>query len=280
LVKRFYNTKEFFEVKEVLKRFNLTTVCEESLCPNMSECFSKKRLTFLILGTNCTRNCQFCFVKKNKKNLALKEEIENILQVIKILDIKHLILTSVSRDDLPDKGAEHFSSLLEKVKYLYPEVTTEALIPDFGGENLLIEKVVKSGVDMLGHNVETVPRLYPLVREKADYSISLKVLKIAKKFGSLTKSGIMLGLGEKEEEVIKVMEDLHKADVDILTLGQYLRPSKNNLEVKEFIPLEKFEKYKKIAQEIGFSYILAGPFVRSSYLSEEIIKKIKTGRGK
>ncbi|MCM8766409.1 MAG: lipoyl synthase [Candidatus Omnitrophica bacterium] len=274
LVKRFYNTEEFQEVKETLKRLNLRTVCEEALCPNLSECFSQKRLTFLILGTACTRNCSFCFVKKERKNLSWEEEVYNILQAVKYLEIKHLVLTSVTRDDLPDKGAGQFSRIIKNVKSIFLSTTVEALIPDFGGENSLIELVIKSGLDILNHNLETVPRLYPLVRPQADYGRSLKVLKIAKKFGSLTKSGLILGLGEKEEEVIKVMKDLNSIGVDILTLGQYLKPAKNKLEVREYITPEKFEFYKKFAWELGFKYILAGPFVRSSYLAEEILKEI------
>ncbi|MGE4357436.1 MAG: lipoyl synthase [Candidatus Omnitrophota bacterium] len=274
LVKRFYNTEELLHIREILRTLKLRTVCEEALCPNMSECFSKKRVTFLILGTNCTRNCGFCFVKKETKNLSPEEELNNILHAVKYLDIKHLVLTSVTRDDLPDRGAKHFARIIKEIKRLFPLLTIEALIPDFGGEDSLIKLVVESGVDILNHNLETVPRLYPQVRPQADYYLSLKVLKTAKKFGSLTKSGIMLGLGEREEEIVEVVKDLNNTGVDILTLGQYLRPSKENLEVKEYIPPEKFEYYRRIAQDIGLRFVLAGPFVRSSYLAEEILAEV------
>lgn len=274
LVKQFYNTKEFREVREVLRKLNLRTVCEEALCPNMSECFSQKRVVFLILGTNCTRTCGFCFVKKEKKNLSLEEEFYNILQAVKILNMDHLVLTSVTRDDLPDKGAGHFSRIVKAVKIFFPLITVEALIPDFGAKEFLIGLVIKSGLDILNHNLETVPRLYPQVRPQANYESSLKVLKIAKNFGSLTKSGIILGLGEEEKEVIEVMKDLNNIGVDILILGQYLKPAKEKLEVKEYISLEKFEYYKRLAQGMGFRYVLSGPFVRSSYLTKEILTEI------
>ncbi|MCM8763701.1 MAG: lipoyl synthase, partial [Candidatus Omnitrophica bacterium] len=263
------------QVRLILRKFNLRTVCEEARCPNMSECFSKKRFTLLILGNKCTRNCRFCFVKKGKPILFYEEEVDNICQAVICLGIKHLVLTSVSRDDLPDKGAEHFARIIRRMKFLQPSVVVEALIPDFGSKEALIELVVKSGLDVLNHNIETVPRLYPQIRPDANYHTSLKVLKIAKKFGSLTKSGLILGLGEKKKEVKRVMNDLSKIGVDILTLGQYLRPGENSLEVKEYINPQTFSYYREIAEGIGFKYVLAGPFVRSSYLAEEIFTAIK-----
>ncbi|MCM8779194.1 MAG: lipoyl synthase [Candidatus Omnitrophica bacterium] len=278
LVKRFYNQGEFSEIKGILKRYNLRTVCAEALCPNMSECYSRGMFTLLILGTKCTRSCKFCFVKKEKPSLSFAEEIENISQVVKLLDLKYLVLTSVTRDDLADKGAGHFAEIIKTVKSLKPSLIIEALIPDFGGEETLIELVIKSGLDILAHNIETVPRLYPEIRPEAEYPLSLKVLKTAKKFGSLTKSGLILGLGEKEDEVLAVIAELAHREVDILTLGQYLKPGEENFAVQEFISPEKFEFYKNFAYTLGFRYVLAGPFVRSSYRAEEIIVEIKNNQ--
>ncbi len=280
LVKRFYNTEGFYRMKETLKQYGLRTVCEEALCPNMSECFSQGRVTFLILGTRCSRRCNFCFINAGEGDLSQEEELKSIVAIVQQLRIRHLVITSVSRDDLADKGACHFARVVKEVKAIRPEATIETLIPDFGGEEKLIGLVCRSGVDILNHNIETVPRLYPQVRPQADYAISLKVLRIAGNFGGLTKSGIMLGMGEGEGEVIEVFKDLRKAGVDILTVGQYLRPARDNLEIKDFIPPERFAFYREVAYNIGLKYVLAGPFVRSSYGVEEIIRNLKGGQMK
>jgi lipoic acid synthetase len=276
LVKRFYSTENFFRMKKILNHYNLNTVCQEALCPNMSECFSQKRVTFLILGDRCSRSCAFCFVKQGRSlDFDPDEETKKIVEVVRNLALKHVVITSVTRDDLADKGAVHFARVVKAVKTINPGITVETLIPDLSGEVRLIGLVCDSGVDILNHNVETVPRLYFQLRPQADYQRSLRVLKIARDFGVLTKSGMMLGLGEEESEVIEVFRDLRNSGVDILTVGQYLKPGKDNLEVREFITPEKFEFYRRLAYNIGFRYVCAGPFVRSSYQAEEIVENVR-----
>jgi len=277
LVKRLYNTENFVQMKSILKHYKLKTVCQEALCPNISECFSQGRVTFLILGNRCSRRCGFCFVKQGSSlEFNPEGEIVNIAEMVRMLDLKHVVLTSVTRDDLPDKGAGHFARVVREIKRIKPTITVETLIPDFGAEENLIGGVCRSGVDILNHNIETVPRLYPLVRPQADYLVSLNVLKLAKEFGSLTKSGMMLGMGETDSEVLDVFGDLRDVGVDILTVGQYLKPGRDNLEIEEFIVPEKFEFYKKVAYNIGFKHVSAAPFVRSSYAADEILEQIKS----
>ncbi len=266
----------YAEVKKTLKIKKLHTVCEEALCPNINECWGEKTATIMIMGDICTRGCRFCNVKTGNPGGYLDpDEPRRVAEAIKEWNLKYVVITSVDRDDLPDGGALHFAKTIREIKKLNPQIFIEPLIPDFQGSIDSLKTVLDSEPDVLSHNVETVERLTPVVRDRrASYKISLKVLENSKKLKPhiYTKSSIMLGLGETEEEVIKTLKDLREVGVDIVTIGQYLRPSshKKFLEVKEYIHPEKFEYYKEIALEMGFLYCASGPFVRSSYKAHEV----------
>ncbi len=262
-------------MESLLHSLQLHTVCQEARCPNLGDCFLRGTATFLILGDTCTRNCRFCAIKKGKPLPLDENEPQRVAQAAKRLGLSHVVVTSVTRDDLPDGGASPFASTIHKIKELNPGATVEVLVPDFGGKPSFLEKVLEAKPDVFNHNVETIPRLYPLVRPGAGYYRSLRLLKLAKEAGALTKSGIMLGLGERREEVNLVMEDLREVGVDILTLGQYLRPSRRQLEVKEYIPPPDFVAYKEEALGFGFHFVSAGPFVRSSYRAKEALNFIR-----
>ncbi|WP_241243696.1 lipoyl synthase [Caldicellulosiruptor changbaiensis] len=262
------------EVIKLLEDFSLHTVCQEAQCPNIFECFSKKTATFLILGDVCTRNCTFCDVKKGKPQEVDKNEPQKVAEAVKALNLRYVVVTSVTRDDLEDGGAEHFANVIEKIKELNPQTKVEVLIPDFNGDEKAIYKVVRARPDVLSHNVETVPRLYPTVRPKADYERSLGVLKMAKKIDDriYTKSGLMVGLGETKEEVKEVLKNLRSVECDFVTIGQYLSPSKQHHPVVEYIHPDIFKEYREYAISIGFRYVMSNPLVRSSYLAEEATK--------
>lgn len=264
-------------MKEVLRREGLHTVCEEARCPNMGECFSKPTATFMIMGDVCTRNCGFCGVTPGIPKLLDPEEPTKIAQVSKQLGLKHVVITSVTRDDLHDGGARHFGSTIKELRSAVPEASIEILTPDFKGDVALLMPIVRERPDIFNHNVETVSRLYPFVRPQADYERSLKILKSMKALEPdiLTKSGIMLGLGETRDEVIEVMDDLRAVGCDVFTIGHYLRPSKGNLPVVEYISEELFVEYGEIAREKGFLYVASAPLVRSSFNAEEIRKVMK-----
>ena len=272
---RIPNQKILEEMRSLLKDLKLHTICEEAACPNIGLCYAHHTATFLILGNVCTRNCRFCNVIKGKPQPPDPEEPKCVAEAVKRLRLEHVVITSVTRDDLEDFGANHFVKTIEEVRKLNPKTKIEVLIPDFQGSYDCIRMVVEASPHIIGHNVETVPRLYPTVRPKASYKTSLKVLETVKKLNPkiFTKSGIMVGLGEKEEEIIQVMKDLRSVDCDIFTIGQYLRPSKKHLEVKEYVKPEKFEEYKRKAYELGFLYVASGPFVRSSFMASEFSKK-------
>jgi len=255
----------------------LNTVCNSALCPNRGECFKNKIATFMILGNNCTRNCRFCFVGKGKPEKLDKDEPKKVAEAISELGLKYAVITSVTRDDLPDGGAKHFADTIESIREVIPSIKIEVLIPDFAGKNASINKVVSAKPDVISHNLETVVRLYPSLRSSADYQLSLKLLKSIKKNSKIvTKSSLMLGLGETENEVYEVMDDLRAVDCDIITLGQYLSPSKKHSPVKQFINPEIFAKYESIAKDKGFFSVASGPFVRSSYQADKIINSMKT----
>lgn len=266
----------FLEVKKTLKIKKLHTVCEEALCPNINECWGERTATIMIMGDICTRGCRFCNVKTGNPGGYLDpDEPRRVAEAIKEWDLKYVVITSVDRDDLPDGGALHFANTIKEIKKLNPQILVEPLIPDFQGNVNSLKTILDSEPDVLSHNVETVERLTPYVRDKrASYITSLKVLKNSKKLRPdiYTKSSIMVGLGEKEEEVIKTLKDLRETGVDIVTIGQYLRPTshKKFLEVKEYVHPEKFEYYKNIALEMGFLYCVSGPLVRSSYKAQEV----------
>ena len=258
-------------VSSILKKYTLNTVCAEADCPNAYECFSRGIATFMILGKNCTRNCKFCKVIKAEPEELNPIEPINIAKAIKEMDLKHTVITSVTRDDLPDGGAGHFASTISEIKKNCPNVTIEVLIPDFKGEYDSLKKVVEAKPDVLNHNVETISNLYSSVRPMAVYKRSLELLKRVKEIDDsiFTKSGFMVGLGENAEQVIELLKDLKKVNCDIITIGQYLQPSKEHYEVKEYVNPSKFKIYETIARNMGFKFVAAGPFVRSSYHAED-----------
>lgn len=264
--------QELSQVEELLKRLSLHTVCEEANCPNLMECFNRKTATFMILGKVCTRNCTFCNVTKGQTEPLDPEEPAHVAQAVKELNLKHVVITSVTRDDLQDGGAGHFSKVIGKIKELDKKVVVEVLIPDFQGDSTALSKVVKAKPEIINHNVETVPVLYPSIRPMAVYERSLELLRNVKAMDSniLTKSGIMLGLGEKEQEVVEVLRDLREADCDLLTIGQYLSPSKHHHTVVEYVHPEIFEKYRELGMELGFKHVASSPLVRSSYHADKV----------
>jgi len=259
--------KQTAKIKALLSQHNLHTVCQEAACPNQLECFSNKTATFMILGTKCTRNCKFCDVTHGEPDLIDKSEPSNILKAVEVMGLKHVVITSVTRDDLKDYGANQFKESILLLKDKYPETTVEVLIPDLMGDIEALKVIVDAKPDVINHNLETVEELYEGFRDNADYQRSLNVLKNVKQMDPsiLTKSGIMVGIGEKEESVYKLMDDLRNIDCDILTIGQYLRPSLKHVEVKEYVTEEMFEKYKTEGKRRGFRYVASGPLVRSSY---------------
>jgi lipoic acid synthetase len=262
------------EVERMLSRLSLHTVCEEANCPNRMECFSKRTATFMILGKFCTRNCTFCNVEKNAPLPPDPEEPAHVAKAAKELGLKHVVITSVTRDDIPDGGAGHFAKVIGEIRKTNKNIIIEVLIPDFKGDAGALSVVVNALPHIINHNVETVPRLYLEVRPQAVYERSLELLKNVKAMneGIYTKSGIMLGLGEKREEVLKVFEDLREADCDFLTVGQYLAPSKKHHPVVEYIHPDEFERYRKAALDMGFRQVASGPFVRSSYQAEKLLE--------
>ena len=245
----------------------LHTICESAMCPNQSECYGRGTATFLIMGDTCTRNCRFCNVAHGQPDPIDIEEPSRVAQAVKQLGLRYAVITSVTRDDLEDGGSEHFARTIHTIRALNPGVKTEILVPDFVHA---IGRVVEAAPEVINHNMETVPRLYDRVRPGADYKRSLYLLEKVKTAGGdiRTKSGLMLGLGEDREEVLAVMSDLRRVGCDMLTLGQYLAPSKEHLPVQSYIHPESFRAYKITAEEMGFSFVASGPFVRSSYLAE------------
>ena len=261
----------FMHVRNIVNNYRLNTVCEEAKCPNMSECWSRGTATFMILGDVCTRSCGFCAVKTGKPTWFDSDEPRRVAQAVKLMGIKHAVITSVNRDDLKDGGAGIFAETIRQIRNLVPECRVEVLIPDFKGDESALDVIIEAKPDILNHNVETVPRLYKIVRPQAKYERSLKVLSYCKKHGLITKTGMMLGIGETIDEVIEVMKDLRAIDVDILTLGQYLQPTKMHLPVDRYVTPEEFEMLKKLGIEMGFKYVESGPLVRSSYHAESHI---------
>jgi len=254
------------KVKRILRKFNLHTICEEAMCPNISECFFKKAVSFLLLGNVCSYNCKFCAVKKGKPLSPDTQEPKNIARVVKLLGIKGVVLTSVCRPDLEDEGLSQFLKTIKEIRKLTPQVLIEVLIPNFSQKSL-IDNLIKEHPQIIAHNLETVERLHPSVKKGTSYKDSLKLLKLIKEKDKtiFTKSGLLLGIGEKPKEVIKTLIDLRKVNCDFLSLGQCLRPSPEKMEVKEYLPLEKFNFYREKALELGFKHVESSPYVRSSY---------------
>lgn len=254
-------------VEDLLKESTLNTVCKEANCPNRMECYSNKTATFMILGSICTRGCRFCNVTGGEPGCPDPEEPARLAEAVQALGLKFAVVTSVTRDDLPDGGASVFASVINTVHSLDPPVGIEVLIPDFQGDPGALETVVTASPEILNHNVETVPSLYGQVRPDAQYSRSLELLARVKEIDSsvYTKSGLMLGLGEEEDEVMQVLKDLRRSGCDFLTMGQYLRPSKEHLAVKKYVSPDTFKKYEEAALSMGFKAAACAPFVRSSY---------------
>ncbi|MCX7841571.1 MAG: lipoyl synthase [Clostridia bacterium] len=259
------------EVVELLSKLSLHTVCEEANCPNLAECFGRRTATFIILGKVCTRNCTFCNVIKGRTETVDPDEPRHVAEAAAKLGLKHAVVTSVTRDDLPDGGAGHFAEVIREIKRLNSNVVVEVLIPDFQGDSSALMKVIDAKPEIINHNVETVPRLYPKVRPMAVYKRSLELLRNVKDadINIYTKSGIMVGLGESEEEVIQVFRDLRKHGCDLLTVGQYLAPSKNHHPIVEYVHPDVFENYRIEALKLGFKHVASAPLVRSSYMADK-----------
>ena len=261
--------EEYKRVRKLVDEHKLHTICESGSCPNMGECWGEGTATFMILGNICTRSCGFCAVKTGKPDEADEFEPGRVAQSVKTMGVKHAVITSVDRDDLSDGGANIWAQTVRAIRKQSPGTTLETLIPDFAGKWDNLQIIIDVAPEIVSHNLETVRRLTKEVRIQAKYDRSLEVLFRLKKGGMRTKSGVMLGLGETEEEVIETMEDLRSVDVDILTLGQYLQPTPKHLPVADFITPEKFLEYKEIGMQMGFKYIESGPLVRSSYRAEK-----------
>ncbi|GFR75396.1 lipoyl synthase [Elysia marginata] len=264
--------KKYTQLRGLVDKYKLHTICTSGSCPNMGECWGEGTATFMILGNICTRSCGFCGVKTGRPEAIDWEEPEKVARSIKIMGIKHAVLTSVDRDDLKDMGSIIWAETVLAVRRMNPQTTLETLIPDFQGVEKHIDRIIKVSPEVVSHNMETVKRLTRAVRIQARYERSLQVLKYLKKSGTnRTKSGIMLGLGEREDEVIKTLEDLRLSDVDVVTLGQYLQPSKNHLPVEAFITPKQFKIYETIGKEMGFRHVESGALVRSSYKAKKHI---------
>ncbi len=276
-LKKKVNFQSIQGMEEFLDTFSLHTVCREANCPNRAECFESRTATFMILGRNCTRNCRFCTVSKGPLDKVDENEPENVAKAARQLNLKHVVVTSVTRDDLEDNGANQFAETIVKIREYLPESTVEVLIPDFQGDIDCLKIVLDKKPDILNHNIETVKSLYQTVRPMAVYERSLELLKRVKQINPEihTKSGVMVGLGETKEQIYELMDDLLDAGCDILTIGQYLQPTKEHLPVAEYVRPEVFDEYKKTGLEKGFKFIASGPLVRSSYDAAKGMEALK-----
>lgn len=264
------------EVQELMRGKRLVTVCEEARCPNLWECWSKKTATFMIMGDTCTRSCRFCAVKTGRGGPLDKDEPLHVAEAAEALGLRHVVVTSVNRDELPDGGSEHFAETIRQLRKRMPNAILEVLTPDFLGKEALIQTVVDARPHVYNHNVETVPRLYQTVRPQAKYQRSLDVLQYVKRSDPriYTKSGFMVGLGETKDEVIALMTDLKAHNIDCVTIGQYLKPGKQYLDVVEYVHPDMFAEYKQIGDNLGFTFVASGPFVRSSYNAIEFSQAV------
>ncbi len=274
------NSKEFFLTKTIVNKNNLVTVCQEANCPNITECWSKRHATFMIMGDTCTRACAFCDVKTGKPSKLDILEPVKISQAVKKLNLKHVVITSVDRDDLDDGGSNHFFEVIRQTRKINPNTTIEVLTPDFLRKGEAYKKVLEANPDVFNHNIETVPSLYLKVRPGSRYFASLELLKNAKKINKnvFTKSGIMVGLGESKDEILQVMDDLKSADVDFLTIGQYLQPSVKHFPLDRYYSPKEFEELGVIAKAKGFLLVSSSPLTRSSYHADEDFAKLKQNR--
>ncbi|MBN1337898.1 MAG: lipoyl synthase [Bacteroidales bacterium] len=263
--------KKYLGIREIVEINKLHTICTSGHCPNLAECWGRGTATLMILGDVCTRSCRFCNVKTGKPGPADEEEPGRVAETVQKMGVKHCVITSVDRDDLPDKGSGLWASTILRIKEMNPQVTIEALIPDFDGNPVWLQKVMDTAPEVISHNLETVERLTPLVRSRAGYRLSLEVIRYISGSGIRSKSGIMAGLGETEEEVYRTMDDLRRAGCEVFTIGQYLQPTKKHLEVSEYVPPERFEKYRLAGLDKGFRHVESAPLVRSSYHAEKHI---------
>jgi len=274
---RYKNSENYLETHNIMKENNLVTVCQEAACPNISDCWDKKHATFMILGDTCTRACSFCNVKTGKPEPVDQSEALSVALAVKKLNLRHVVITSVDRDDLEDGGAKHFVNVISNIRSVSPDTTIEILTPDFLKKDKAIDILMEQKPDVFNHNLETVPSLYLTIRPGARYFHSLNLLKDIKSRDSsiFTKSGIMVGLGEKREEVLQVMDDMISANVDFITIGQYLQPTLKHAKVIEYIHPDIFESYASIAKSKGFKMVSASPFTRSSFHADEDFIKLK-----
>ncbi len=272
--KVFFSQKK--DVEQSLKSIGIHTVCQEAMCPNISECFAKKQATFMLLGATCTRACTFCNVGRGETKPLDIQEAQKVAQAVVALGLKHVVITSVTRDDIKDGGASVFVECVQRIKELNPNITIELLIPDLKLNLEALTSIANSGAEIVGHNIETVPRLYH-IRKGASYTRSLEVLRYLKQMNPQvkTKSSLMLGLGESEEELKQSLQDLLDVKCSLLTMGQYLAPSKSHESVKEYIEPKKFEEYGMMASEMGFEFVKSSPYTRSSYMSHEYFERDK-----
>ena len=265
--------KQYLSVKEIVEEHKLHTICTSGHCPNMHECWGRGTATLMILGDICTRACGFCNVKTGRPLPADWDEPDRVAKSVKLMNLKHCVLTSVDRDDLDDGGAAIWAMTVKKIKELNPEITIETLIPDFDGKSALITQVIESGPEVVSHNLETIRRITPWARSRAKYDTSLKTLEIISSTTVVSKSGIMVGLGETPAEVYETMDDMRNVGVEVITIGQYLQPTRKHLAVKEFITPEQFATYKSVGLEKGFRFVESSPLVRSSYMAEKHVQK-------
>jgi lipoyl synthase len=262
----------YSRVKNIVEKHGLHTICTSGNCPNIGECWNKGTATFMILGEICTRSCKFCGVKTGKPLPPDWDEPNRVAESVRLMKVKHCVITSVDRDDLNDGGAAFWVETIQKIKEVNPETTIETLIPDFDGQSEQIQKIIDAGPEVISHNLETTERLTPQIRTKAQYRRSLRVIEYIARSGITAKSGIMLGLGETEEEILQTMDDLIGVGCEVMTIGQYLAPSANHMPVKEYVHPEKFEQYREIGLQKGFRFVESSPLVRSSYQAEKHVK--------
>ena len=259
-------------VRRILKNRCLNTVCENARCPNKNECYTKNTATFLIMGNVCTRNCRYCNISSERPKPLDEKEPLHVAEAVRDLGLKYAVLTSVTRDDLPDGGAEHFVKCVEQIRALNPDTKIEILTPDFKGDTIALDKIIKVHPDVFNHNIETVKELFKMARPQGNYEVSLKVLKYMKETGKLTtKSGLMIGLAETPLQIEETLFDLKKSGVDILTIGQYIQPTKAHLPVAKYYTPEEYEALQKLAHKVGFKYFQIGPLVRSSYRAADLL---------
>lgn len=269
---KLHSEQGYADVAQIVEKHALHTICSSGMCPNRAECWSRRTATFMIMGEVCTRSCKFCATKTGKTLPLESSEPQRIADSIKLMGLRHAVITSVTRDDLPDGGAQHWAEVVRAVREATPQTTIELLIPDFDARTELIDIVIDAKPDIIGHNIETVERLTPSVRSRARYQTSMAVLNHLSQSGCVSKSGLMLGLGETEQEVLSTLDDLRANGCQIVTIGQYLRPTLKHLAVEEYVTPEKFEWYAEQARARGFSYVASAPLVRSSYLAEEALE--------